>query len=88
MLYSKYVPFLVIHFPIFCVICEYHASQNLPLLLRSINRAIFSYLRMNQSAAQQVRDLSMQTNGNRKEPSLVSKPYGVELPSNVSRTGM
>ena len=29
----------------------------------------------------QVRDPSMQTSGNRKEPSLVSKPHGVELPS-------
>jgi len=34
-----------------------------------------------QSAAQQVRDSSMQTNGNWKELSLVSKPHGVELPS-------
>jgi len=39
------------------------------------------FLRTNQSAAQQVRDPSMQTSGNRKEPSLVSKPHGVELPS-------
>jgi len=30
---------------------------------------------------EQVRDPSMQTSGNRKEPSLVSKPHGIELPS-------
>jgi len=41
----------------------------------------FSHLRTNQSAAQQVRDPSMQTSDNRKEPSLVSKPHGIELPS-------
>ena len=34
-----------------------------------------------QSAAQQVRDPSMQTSGNRKEPSLVNKPHGAELSS-------
>ena len=34
-----------------------------------------------QSAAQQVRDLSVQTSGNWKEPSLVSNPHGVELPN-------
>ena len=43
--------------------------------------SFFSHLRTNQSAAQQVRDPSMQTSGNRKEPSLVSKPHEVELPS-------
>jgi len=58
-------------FPVFRTICGYHASKNLPLLPRIIHRAIFSRLRTNQSAAQQVRDLSMQTSGNRKEPSLV-----------------
>ena len=36
---------------------------------------------MNQNAVQQVRDLSLQTSGNRKETSLVSKLHGVELPS-------
>ena len=44
--------------------------------LRTIHRAIFSHFRTNQSAAQQVRDSSMQTSGNRKVPS-----HGVELPS-------
>ena len=61
-------------FPIFRAICEYYASKNLPLLLRTIDQAIFSHLRTNLSAAQRVRDVSMQTSGNRKEPSLVSKP--------------
>jgi len=56
-------------------------QKNLPLLPRTINRAIFSHLRTNQSAAQQVRDPSMQTSGNRKEPSLVSKLHGIELSS-------
>ena len=64
-------------FPIFRAICEYHASENLSLLLRTIHQAIFSHLRTKQSAAYQVRDLSIQTCGNRKEPSLVSKPHGV-----------
>ena len=41
----------------------------------------FFHLRMNQSAAQQVREPWMQTSGNRKELSLVNKPHGVELPS-------
>ena len=36
-------------FPIFLVICEYHAH-----LLRTIHRAIFSHLRTKQSAAQHV----------------------------------
>ena len=58
-------------FPIFRAICEYHAP-----LLQIIHRTIFSHLRTNQSATQQ----TMQTRGNRKEPSLVSKPHGVELP--------
>ena len=63
--------------------CEYHVGKNLPLLLQTIHRAIFSHFRTNQSAAQQVRDSSMQTRGIRKEPSLVSKSHGVELPSGV-----
>ena len=67
-------------FPIFRAICECHASKNLPLLLQTAHRAIFSHLRTNRSAAHQVCDTSMQTSGNRKEPSLVSKPYGVERP--------
>ena len=70
-----YVPLIVIHFSHFRAICEYRASKNLPLLLRTI----FSHLRTNQSAAEQVRDPTMQTSGNRKEPSLVSKSHGVEL---------
>ena len=41
--------------------------------------ATHSHLRMNRSAAQQVRDPSTQTSGNRKEPSLVSKSRGIEL---------
>ena len=71
-------------------ICEYHAGINLPLSLRTIHRAIFSHLRMNQSAAQQVCEPSMHTGGSRKGPSLMSKPHGVQLSSrdasNVSRT--
>ena len=55
--YSKYAPSLVVYFSIFRTICEYDASKNISLLLR----AIFSHLRTNQSAAQQVRDPSMQT---------------------------
>ena len=68
-------------FPVFRAICEYQTSNNLPPLLRNIHRAIFSHLRTNQSAAQHIRDQSVQTNGNRKEPSPVSKPHGVELPT-------
>jgi len=45
----------------------------------------FHIVRTNQSAAQQVRDPSTQTSGNRKESSLVSKPHGVELPSCFQR---
>ena len=70
-------------FSIFRVILEYHVSKNLSLSLRTIHPAIFSHLRMNQSAAQQVRDPLIQISGNRKEPSLVSKPYGIELSSRV-----
>jgi len=62
-------------FPIFRAICGY-ASKNLSLLPRTIHRIIFSHLRMNQSAVQQVRDPSMQTSGNRKEPSLVVSRMG------------
>ena len=65
-------------FPIFWAICEYHAGKNHPLLLRSIHRAIFPYLRTNQSSAQQVRDPSVQTSGSWKEPSPVTKPHEVE----------
>ena len=79
------VSYIVI-FPIFRAICGYHTSKNLPLLSRTIHRAIFSHLRTNQSVAQQVRDPSTQTSGNRKESSLVSKPHGVELPSWVLPT--
>ena len=50
--------------PIFRAICEYRVGKNLPPLLRTIYRVIFSYLRTNQSAAQQVRNSSMQTCGN------------------------
>ena len=42
-------------FLVFRAICEYHASKNLPPLLRTIHRAISSHLRTNQSAAQQMR---------------------------------
>ena len=59
-------------FPIFRVICEYHVSKNLPLLLQTIDWAIFSHPRTNQSAALQECDPSMQTSGNRKEPSPVN----------------
>ena len=62
MLSSKYAPSLVIHFSIFRTICEYHASKNLPVLLWTILRAIFSHICTNRSSAQQVRDdASMQT---------------------------
>ena len=49
-----------------------------PLLLQTIHRAIFSHLRTNQSATQQMRDPSIQTSGNLKESSLVTKPHWVE----------
>ena len=68
---------LLFIFPICRAIFEYHASKNLPLLLRTI----FSHLRTNRRATQQVHDPSTQTTSNRKEPSLVSKQHGVELPS-------
>ena len=55
-------------FPIFRAICEYHA-----LLLRTILRTIFSHLRTKQSAAQQVSGPSMETSGNQKEQSPVSR---------------
>ena len=57
-------------FPIFLGICEYHASKNLPPA--KLQRVIFSHLRTNRSAAQQVRDPLTQMNDNRKELSLVS----------------
>ena len=79
---SKCAPSLVIHFPIIREICEYHV-----FLLRNIHRAIFSHLRTNQSAAQQVRDPSMQTSGNRKEHSLMNKLHRLDLPSWVLGTG-
>ena len=44
-------------FPIFRAIYEYYASKNFPLLLRIIHRVTFSYLRTNQSAAHQVREV-------------------------------
>ena len=66
-------------FPVFRAICDYHVSKNLPLLLRIIQRTIFSHLRINQSATQQVSDASIQTSGNQREPSPVSKPHGLEL---------
>ena len=69
-------------FPIYRAICEYNAGKNLHLLLR----AIFSHLRTNQSAARQVCNSSMKTRGNRKEPSLMSKPHLVKLPSWVLST--
>ena len=50
-------------------------------MLRTIHRAIFSHLRTNQTASQQVREPSMQTSGNRKVLSLVSEPHEVELPA-------
>ena len=65
-------------FPICPAICEYHGSKNLLFLLWTIHRTIFSHLRTNRSAAQQVRDSLMQTSGNRKESSLVSKNFSVE----------
>ena len=63
---------LIFIFPIFRAICEYQISKNLPLVLQTIHRAIFSHRRTNQNAAQRVRDPSMQTCGNWKEPSLES----------------
>ena len=53
---SKYAPSLLYIFLIFWAICEYHASKNLLLLLRTIHRAIFSHLCMKQSVAYQVGD--------------------------------
>ena len=44
-------------FILFQTICEYHTSTNPPLLLRTIRRTIFSHLRKNPKAAQQVRDV-------------------------------
>ena len=67
--------------PIFRAICEHDVSKNLSILLRTFHRDIFSHLRTNQSAAKRVRDPSMQTSGNSKEPSPVSELHGVELPS-------
>ena len=51
-------------FHIFRTICVYQVSKILRLLLRTIYRVIFSHLRTNRRAAQQVRDSSMQTFGN------------------------
>ena len=70
----------VLHiFPTLLAICEHHTSKNLPILPRTIHRTVFSHFRRNRSAIQQMRDPSMQTSDNRKEPNLVSKPYGLEL---------
>ena len=71
--FSKYAPLLVTHFSYLSGNLWIHSSKNLPLLPRTIHRAIFSHLRTNQSAAQQVRDPSMQTSDNRKEPRWVSR---------------
>ena len=68
-------------FPIFRAICEYHTKKNLPDFLRTIHRTIFSHLRMNKSAAQQVGNPLTQASANQKEPSLVSKQHRVEFPS-------
>ena len=69
----------------FRTICEYHTSKNLPLLLRPFNK-FFLHLHTNQSAAQQVRNPSMQTSGNRKEPNLVNEPLVEELLSWIIAT--
>ena len=73
-------------FPVSRAISEYHAGKNPSLLLRTIRRAIFSHLRTNQSAARQVRDPSMQTSDNLKDPSLVGKLRGVQFPSSILST--
>lgn len=81
-LYSKYAPSLILHSP--------HLSGNFvnstPVKIflfccKPFNETFFSNLCTKQSVAQQVWDPSMQTSGNQKAPSLVSKPYGVEVPS-------
>ena len=69
-------------FPILRAIYEYHASKNLPLLFMNY-LSHFLYFCMNKSTVQQVCDPLMQTTGNRKEPSLVSKTHRVEFPSRV-----
>ena len=44
-------------FPIFRESCEYRVSKYLPILLRTIRRAIFSHLCTNLSAAHQMREV-------------------------------
>ena len=77
MLCSKYAPRLLYIFPSF----ERFVNTTPVKIFLFCCEAIFSRLRTNQRAAQQVRDPAMQTSGNRKEPSLVSKQHKRELPS-------
>jgi len=70
-----------IFFPSFGQFVDTTSVKIFPFCREPFIEPFFSHLRTNQSAAQQVRDLSMQTSDNRKEPSLASKPHGVELPS-------
>ena len=77
-------------FPIFWALCEYHANKFMittPFCCDPFIKSFFHiFVRTNQSAAQQVRDPSMQTSANWKEPSLVSKSHRVEPPSWVLPT--
>ena len=68
-------------FSIFRAICEYHVNENLPLLLRTIRRFIFHIFVRTKALPNKCVKSSMQTSGNRKEPSTVSKTQDVEFPS-------
>ena len=72
---------LIYVFSIFQAIYEYHTTKNLPLLPPTIHQAIFFIYRYEVNRCSAIHDPLMQTSGNRKEPILMSKPYGVELPS-------
>ena len=74
--------------------CFFHLFDNLwmprqkivALLSQTSHLAIFVHLRKKWSAAEQVRVSSMQINGNRTEPSLVSKLYAKVFPNQMPQS--
>ena len=68
-------------FPIFRAICEYHASKIFPFCCEPFLESFFHLLVRTKALLSKCVKSSMQTSGNRKKPSLLSKPHGVELSS-------
>ena len=68
-------------FPIFRAICEYHAGKIFPFSCESFIESFFHIFIRTKALLSKCVKLSMQTSGNLKEASLVSKLNGVELPS-------